>query len=849
MTVDHDAIIVGAGFAGLYAIHKLRDQLELSVQAFEAGSDVGGTWYWNRYPGARVDIPSTHYSYSFSPEIEKEWRWSEKYAAQPELQAYFQFVAEKLDSRRSIRFGTRVVGARWDEKNKYWSVTTDDDVTLTATYLVTGVGNLNVATGPDLPGNEDFAGEIYRTNDWPRDGVELTGLRVGVIGTGSTGIQVIQELGKVAETLTVFQRTPNYITPLRNERFESARQDRLAENHVGVRAGMRDNFWGWPMPTPELSGELTAEDERRAKFEAAFEAGGQHMTATYADLISNKASNDAASEFIREKIRERVQDPKVAALLTPTDYPYMTKRPPMETDYYDIFNQANVELIDVKTDPIERMNAAGVVTGTAEYALDVLILATGFDAMTGALLNMGIVGEGGQKLEDAWAGGPTTLLGIGVPGFPNLVTITGPTSHVGLHNNVMAIEDHVDFAAELIEHSRASGASTFEPTVEAAERWQRIISGMLAATLIPTAKSWWMGDNVEGKPRAASMYAAGAQLFRTFLTNVQASGFGGFAFDGKARPIGPMLLIDPSVALMVNAMLTLGAKTFDDCETVEQMREIVEGFPALQVPGPEMEVVAKNYISGDSELSARIYVPNAESSNLRPVVVYFHGGGFVAGSLASNDNVCRELADRLDAIVIAPSYRLAPEHPFPAAANDAIAALVWASVVAPDYGGDSARLFVAGESAGGNLAAIAALHARDNNGPSIAGQILITPAIDADLDTASMRDFAWAPGLSGAVVETMRATYLQGAKDAASPLASPNRAESLVGLPRSLVITAEVDPLRDEGEFYAQSLRDSGVDARTVRLEGLVHGAPLGLSALLPRRQEIFDAVADFVTG
>ncbi|MBQ7805728.1 alpha/beta hydrolase fold domain-containing protein [Rhodococcus sp. (in: high G+C Gram-positive bacteria)] len=847
MNTSQDVVVVGAGFAGLYAIHRFRDQLKLSVQAFEAGTGVGGTWFWNRYPGARVDVPSAHYSYSFSPEIQREWQWTEKYAAQPELLSYLEFVADKLDLKRSIAFGTRVVGAHWDEQSERWSVHTDDGAVTTARFLITAPGNLSAESGFEIAGAEQFDGQIHHTSAWPHE-VDLRGKRVGVIGTGSTGIQVIQEVGKIADTLTVFQRTPNYITPLRNERHAPDRRAWLADNHEQVRAGMRENFWGWTMPTPEPSGELVSPEQRRTKFEEAYEAGGQQMTATYGDLLTSERTNAAAAEFLREKIRDRVSDPRKAEILTPTDYPFMSKRPPMETDYYDIFNRDNVDVVDVRATPITRLNRTGLVLEDgSEHELDVLIMATGFDAVTGPLLRLGIVGRGGLTLQDAWADGPRSLLGIGTPEFPNLFTITGPTSHVALQNNVLSIEDHVDFAADLVEHVLETGVSTIEPSEEGAQRWRTIVDGLLSATVIPSGRSWWMGDNVKGKKRSTFIYVGGGHLFRTILADVSAHDFGGFAVDGVASPPSPMLLVDPSVAMMVNGMLTLGVKSFLECESVTEMRELVDGFPMFQVPGPDVDVVQTRYAGPTNDLDARIYVPPKDGRTDRPVLLYFHGGGFVAGGLDSNDNVCRTLAHRLGAVVIAPSYRLAPEHPFPAPVDDALAALSWAPGIAREHGGDPQQLFLGGESSGGTLAAVLAQHARDHDGPEVAGQILISPAIEPEQETESMRMFSHVPGLPGVVVDRMWEAYLGAQPHSDSPLVSPIRAQTLSALAPALVVTFEVDPLRDEGERYAEELRRAGVDARTVRIDGLVHGAPLGLSAFLPRHQEIFEAVDGFV--
>jgi cyclohexanone monooxygenase len=536
----YDAVVIGAGFAGLYAVHKLRDRMGVSVKAFDAASDVGGTWYWNRYPGARCDIESVHYSYSFSDELQQEWEWSEKFAAQPEILRYLNHVADRFDLRRSIQFNTRVTSMVWDEENTRWTVTTDDGVTMFAKFVISGAGNLSVPKQPEFPGVEDFRGEVYLTGNWPHEPVDFTGKRVAIVGTGSTGIQAISEIAKEAAHLTVFQRTPNYATPIGNGPADPAESREAKANYRDIRNASRNHFLGVPYNQVQPSALAVDAEERRRVFDERWNAGGFRLFIdSFQDILVDKKANDTISEYIRERIHQRVTDPKVAELLAPKNYAYGTKRPPLETDYYEVYNQDNVELVDVKTDPIDRIIATGLRTKSAEYDFDVLILATGFDAMTGPLLAMGIVGRNGQRLEDKWADGPHTYLGIAVSGFPNLFLITGPQSPSVLYNMPLAIEDHVDFATDAMKYLNEHGLDVIDPDQDAEDKWVAHANELAQATLLPGTDSWYMGANIPGKPRKCLVYLGGAPAYRAVCDEVVAKGYEGFALQPARAAMAP----------------------------------------------------------------------------------------------------------------------------------------------------------------------------------------------------------------------------------------------------------------------------------------------------------------------
>ena len=815
MRPEHDVVVIGAGFAGLYAVHKLRNEMGLAVAGFEATEGVGGTWWWNRYPGSRCDLESVHYSYSFSPDLQREWEWTERYASQPEILSYLERVAEKFALRKSFRFNTRVTSLDWSDETQCWTVRTNDGKTCTSRFVVSGVGNLSVPKEPDFVGADTFQGDLYWTSRWPHDKVDFTGKRVAVIGTGSTGIQIVPEIAEQAAHVAVFQRTANFAAPLGNQSVEPSKRRWNAEHHDELRSGARNSFLGVPLEPAMESAFDVSDEQRRRVYDDYWQKGGFGLLAsTFADLVIDERANETLAEYIRERIRERVEDPSTAALLCPTDHPYGSKRPPFETNYYETFNRSNVELIDARSAPIEQITPNGIRTSQASYEFDAIVLATGFDAVTGPLLGLNVTGRDSLPLEKKWADGPTSYLGIQVAGFPNFFMITGPQSAALQYNIPLAIEDHVDFVASAIAKVAADDALTFEATPEAELAWGTLTEGVLHLTVIPQAKgSWYMGENVPGKPRAAYLFPGGAPLYRAICSQVEHLSFAGFAVGGVPTSAPPFVHLEPSTALLLIALLNQGLKPLHEYG-LEELRATIDSLTKLQAPAPEMRVELLTTPPG------RLYVP--ESDEPMPVVLFFHGGGWMAGSPAAADAPCRHLAADLGAIVFAVEYRLTPEHPFPAAPDDAFAALQWARDHIINYGGDPERLVVMGESAGANLAAVTALRARDA-GIGLAAQVLLYPPIDPEAQTASRTEFIGAPFFSTEAINAMWAVYLNGAD--ATPMAAPSRAASLAGLPPTLLLTAECDPLRDEGEDYGRTLTNAGVPVEQHRLSGQLHAA------------------------
>ncbi len=528
-----DALVVGAGFSGLYQLLCLRDRLGLSVRLLEAGDGVGGTWYWNRYPGARCDSESHSYAYYFSDQLLQEWTWSERYPEQPEILRYLNYVTDRFDLRRDIRFGARVNSACYDAAANRWQVTTEAGERYDAKFLITAVGCLSSANIPNIPGLDRFAGDWYHTGQWPHRGVDFTGKGVGMIGTGSTGIQAAPAIAQTAAHLTVFQRTANYSIPARNAPL-TARFKRWAKaNAAELRGVMHATPNGHPFVICDRSAHDVTPEERQAIYEAAWEKGGLQFRAAFRDLLVDKAANDTAAEFIRQKIRGVVKDPATAAKLADIDHPFATKRPPIDTGYFETFNRANVTLVDVRAAPIECITRDGIQTrdGT-EHKLDVIVFATGFDAMTGPLLRMNIYGRDGFALSEAWQAGPRTYLGLQVAGFPNLFTITGPGSPSVLCNMPVAIEQHVEWITACIAHLRERGFERIEAAPDAVDRWVAHVNGAANATLLPQAKhSWYLGANVPGKPRVFMPYAGGMARYRETCAAVALNGYEGFTLS------------------------------------------------------------------------------------------------------------------------------------------------------------------------------------------------------------------------------------------------------------------------------------------------------------------------------
>ena len=533
-----DVVVVGAGFAGLYMLHKM-NEIGVSARAFEAGSGVGGTWYWNRYPGARCDVESIDYTYSFSAELHREWRWSERYPAQPEILRYLNFVADKFDLRRDIQFETRVESAIFDDKTNRWVVTTDQGDVVRAQFCVMATGCLSAPKRPGLDGAEIFQGPTYHTGQWPHEGVDFTGMRVGIIGTGSSAIQSIPQIAKQASKLIVFQRTPNFSIPAHNGPIDHEREQWSDTHFAEFRELARASGFGSSnMLNPQLLFDATPE-ERAAEFERRWQTGGVAFLGSFIDLLFNEQANEIAAEFVREKIRATVHDPEVAASLTPSDHPFGSKRLCVDIDYFETYNRPNVTLVDLKKTPIVEFTPAGIRTTDGDHELDAIVFATGFDAMTGALLSIDIRGNDGVSLRDRWADGPRTYLGLMVAGFPNLFTITGPGSPSVLSNMVISIEQHVDWLAECFTHLRETGVDRIEPTAQSEEQWGHHVTEIANLTLFPRANSWYVGANIPGKPRLFMPYVGGVAAYRQRCDEIVASGYEGFELTKSDAAVSP----------------------------------------------------------------------------------------------------------------------------------------------------------------------------------------------------------------------------------------------------------------------------------------------------------------------
>lgn len=524
-----DALIIGAGFSGLYQLLSLRDKLGLKAKVVEAGDGVGGTWYWNRYPGARCDSESHSYSYYFDKELLEEWQWSERYPGHAEVVRYLNYAADKLDLKRDIHFNSRVLSAHYSQSENRWIVKTEDGREFICTYLITAVGCLSSTNIPKFPGHESFEGEWYHTGQWPHEGVDFKGKRVGQIGTGSTGIQAVPVIAETAKHLTVFQRTANYSVPAANGPLSPDFQKYVQENREAIKKTIQTTPNGHPFVISERKVFDVDDEEREKIFEEAWTKGGLGFRACFQDIAFDKKANDVAADFIKRKIRSIVKDPETAKKLTDIDHPYATKRPPIDTNYFETFNRDNVTLVDVKAAPIEAITPKGVKTQDGEYELDILVFATGFDAMTGPLLNIDIQGRDGVKLKDIWEEGPKTYLGLQVAGFPNLFTVTGPGSPSVLCNMPVAIEQHVEWIRDCISYLEDNKISSIEATEESMQRWVEHVNDAANVTLMPHAKhTWYYGANVPGKPRVFMPYAGGMARYRAICADIAKQKYPGF---------------------------------------------------------------------------------------------------------------------------------------------------------------------------------------------------------------------------------------------------------------------------------------------------------------------------------
>ncbi|MES2483742.1 MAG: NAD(P)/FAD-dependent oxidoreductase [Pseudomonadota bacterium] len=525
-----DVVVVGAGFAGLYLIHRLR-KLGMSVRVLDAADGVGGTWHWNRYPGARCDVESLEYSYSFDEELQQQWRWSERYAAQPEILEYINHVADRFDLRRDIDLNTRVTGAQFDQATNRWTVTTDTGRSLAAQFVIMATGCLSNARVPDVPGLADFKGKWYHTGFWPKQGVDFTGKRVAVVGTGSTGIQAIPVIARQAAQLTVFQRTPNYSIPLRNGPLTDEADKAMKATYAAVRQAARmtpSGVAGFPNPS---RGALEMTDaERMAIYEDRWNWGGISFTRAFTDTIIQQKSNDMARAFVVERMLAPVRDPKVCEILTPR-YPIGTKRLCADTGYFETFNRDNVKLVDIKTHPITGITAAGIQTTEGHHDVDAIVFATGFDAITGALLAVNLRVKDGPDLRSLWKDGPSAYLGVMVHGLPNLFTVTGPGSPSVLSNVLVSVEQHVDWITDCLGHMRTRGMQRIEASAQAQQAWMDHVHDLPRHSLMEGTASWYMGANIPGKPRVFMPYMGGVGVFRQKCDEVAAKGYEGFVFS------------------------------------------------------------------------------------------------------------------------------------------------------------------------------------------------------------------------------------------------------------------------------------------------------------------------------
>lgn len=525
-----DVIVVGAGFGGMYAVYKFRE-MGYDVTGIEAGGDVGGVWYWNRYPGARCDLMSVDYSYGFSDEIQQEWSWSEQFAAQPEILAYANFVADRLDLRKSFHFNTRVTSAIWDEAGKLWRATTDRGEVIEAPFCVMSTGPLSIPKDPDIPGLDRFKGQLLRAQKWPHEPVDFAGKRVGIIGTGSTGIQIVQEVGRKAGELFVFQRTPSWTLPMRNHDLEPDYIAEMKKHYPAMREAMRMNPTGGTRPVSTRPFFSLPPSQRQDVMEHAWQDGGHTFLACFSDLLSNQEANDQVADFVRDKIGQIVEDPKAAEALKPRGYPIFARRPCLDTEYYETYNLPNVHLMDCLTDPIVEITETGIRTEAGETELDMLILATGYDALTGALLAIDLRGRDGRLLRDKWASGPRSFLGMMVEGFPNLFATSGPNGPAALANLITIAENDVDWVANLIEHMKTEGLASTEVTKAAEDRWMNLVLALAERSLVRKAKTWWVGSNVKGKPEGLTMFVGGFNKYREHCDAAAASGYADLSFE------------------------------------------------------------------------------------------------------------------------------------------------------------------------------------------------------------------------------------------------------------------------------------------------------------------------------
>jgi len=534
--VDVDVVVVGAGFSGLYLLYRLR-KAGFSTRVFERGGDVGGTWYWNRYPGARCDVESLQYSYSFDEQLQQDWHWPEKFSAQPDILAYANHVADRFNLKKDIEFNVEVKASRFDENLKTWKITTNTGEEIDAQYFIMATGCISTTQIPNIKGLSDYVGNTFHTGDWPHEEVDFSGQSIAVIGTGSSGIQSIPVLAKQAKKLTVFQRTPNYSIPSQNEpmtkKYERSWKDVYSER----RKEMRYSAHGSLKDLNDVPALSVDEDQRQELYTKRWAIGGTGFLGSFNDLLTNADANYTAAEYVRQQIKRVVKDKETAEILCPRSYPIGTKRICIDTGYFETYNRENVKLVDISKKPIQRLVADGIIVDDQLYAFDSIIFATGFDAMTGSIFNVDIKGRGGLALKEKWNAGPKTYLGLMSASFPNLFMITGPGSPSVKSNMIMSIEQHVDLVIETLLSMRRKGLSVVEPELEAENKWVDHVQEVANKTLFPQANSWYMGANIPGKPRLFMPYIGGVGAYREICEEIVANNYRGFKFEKSKQAI------------------------------------------------------------------------------------------------------------------------------------------------------------------------------------------------------------------------------------------------------------------------------------------------------------------------
>jgi acetyl esterase/lipase/cation diffusion facilitator CzcD-associated flavoprotein CzcO len=713
-------------------------------------------------------------------------------------------------------------------------------------------GCLSVPKELDIPGTERFRGEVYFTSRWPHEGVDFTGKRVGVVGTGSSGIQSIPLIAQQAAELTVFQRTPNFSIPAHNGPAQADNLAQLAADRDDYRKRAQWSRLGVPGTPPTETAAMLTPEERKARVDAAVAEGTlPAILSVWADQGLNPVANDMLADLLRDRIRSIVRDPETAEALCPTDHYFGTKRPCLDTNYYETYNLPHVKLVDLRRQPFTTVTETGIDTVEGSYEFDAIVYATGFDAMTGAIVGVDITGVGGQSLKEKWADGPRTYLGLLTTGFPNLFMITGPQSPSVFSNMAVSIEQHVDWIADCLRDLRTGGFTTVEPTQTAEDGWDLHNADYGAITLHPTANSWYMGANVPGKPRVLLPYIGGVDVYRAACDEVRERGYLGLRFEGPDGRVqctdGVVRRVQPDVALVLAMMAELGMPPLESMPP-EQARAFTEQVNAGRPPGPEVGEIVDGVLPGAAgELSYRLYRP--ASPGPHPLVCYFHGGGWVLGSHESDDPLCRDLCARSGAVVISVDYRHGPEARFPAAHDDAWAALQWVAAHATELGAIPDQLAVAGWSAGANLATVVSRMARDAGGPQISGQLLITPVTDSDMTRPSYIDNADGYVLTKPLMEWFFDHYVDPA-DRKDPRVAPLHGD-LAGLPPAVILTCEFDPLRDEGEAYAQALERAGNQVRLIKARGHTHTSLTMVDVVLsgaPHRARTAEAISQFFT-